>query len=172
MAADQIGVDAVTHDILKNAILLGRPEAIEAAPVEIGDAGHEGKAERMAECEDEITDPAAIDVVTDNVETGVGFEKRVEHMFARRGGDDLRMEGCVTAEDRGVELDDRIGAVAAVDAACDFAAIAEMNMLTVGRGNGMRSEHSRERSGVLGFDHAGERQREGLFPEVPDRHLL
>lgn len=49
------------HDILKNSILLGRFEAIETSPVEIGDARHECEAERMTEGEYKIAAAAAFD---------------------------------------------------------------------------------------------------------------
>ncbi len=100
MRTNQIGIDAITHDVLKNAILLCWTETIEASPVEIGNAGHEGEAERMTEREDEVADTATIDMVSDNIETGVGFQQSIEDMnrFACRGGDDLRVEGAYRPE--------------------------------------------------------------------------
>lgn len=67
VGVDAVGVDAVAHDILKNAIMFSRPKAIETLPIEIGNARHESKVERMAECEDEIADAAAIDVMANDV---------------------------------------------------------------------------------------------------------
>ncbi len=77
MRTNQIGVDAVAHDVLKNSILLCGTEAIEASPIEIGDTRDEGKAERVAESEDEVADTATIDMVSDDVETGVGFQQSI-----------------------------------------------------------------------------------------------
>lgn len=110
----------IAHDLIASLA-----EAMEASPIEIGDARHEG--------ETEIAGPAAIDMMTDNVDTGICFEERVEHMncFARPGGDDLGTEGGITAGDCGVELDDEVGAVASVDAAGDFTAAAEIDILRV-----------------------------------------
>ena len=78
---------------------------------------------------------AAIDMMANDVETGIRFEKRIENMdsLTRRGGDDLRMEWSISPRDRRVELDDRAGPVTAVGTAGDFAAIAKMNMLSVRR---------------------------------------
>ena len=128
----------------------------------------------MAEGEDEITDAATIDMMAHDVEARIRFEKRVENMdgLARRGGDDFGMEGSISTGDRRVELDDRVGSVTAVDATGDFAAIAEMDMLSVGRRYRVRTENSGDRRRVLGFDQPGKCQGEGFLPEVPDRHLL
>ncbi|WP_234627352.1 hypothetical protein, partial [Allorhizobium ampelinum] len=38
MRSDQVGIDAIAHDILENSILLARSEAIEASSVEIRNA--------------------------------------------------------------------------------------------------------------------------------------
>lgn len=132
------------------------------------------KAERTAECEDEIADAAAIDVMANYVETCIGFKKSIENMdrFARRRSDDLYVERSIAARDRRVELDDRVGSVMAVDTAGNFAAIAKMDMLSIGGGDGVRTEDGREGGGMLGLDELGERQGESLLPEVPDRHLL
>jgi hypothetical protein len=75
MRSDQVGVDAVTHDILENAVLLCGSEAVEASSVKIGDTGDEGEAKHMAKRKDEIADTTAIDMVPDNVEAGVGLPR-------------------------------------------------------------------------------------------------
>jgi hypothetical protein len=138
--ADQIGVDTVAHDILKNTVLFWGTKAIVAPPVEIGDARHEGKAECVAESE--VADLAAIDMMPNNIEASIGFQQSVEHMdgLACRGCDDLHMEWSISARDRGVEFDDRVGAVSTVNAADDFTTVAEMDMLAIGGGNAVRSE--------------------------------
>src|SRR5260364_404971 len=94
MRPDQIGVNPVTHDILKNSVLFGQSEGVEASPVEIGDARHECEAERMTEGEYKIADAAAIDVVSDNIKASVGFQQCVKHVngFTCRCGDDFGID--------------------------------------------------------------------------------
>ena len=86
---------------------------------------------------------AAIDVVSDNIKASVGFQQCVKHVngFTCRCGDDFGMKGRVATRDCGVELDNRVVSIPAIDAACDFAAVAKMDMLSVRRGNSVRAEH-------------------------------
>lgn len=59
----------------------------------------------MAKSEHEIADATAVDMMAVNVEACVGFQQGFEHAnsFDCRGGDDLCMEGSVTAGDGGIE---------------------------------------------------------------------
>lgn len=54
----------------------------------------------MAKGEDEIADATTIDMMANNVEPGICFEKRVKNMdgLARRGSDDFGMEGRIPSE--------------------------------------------------------------------------
>lgn len=101
MCPDQVGVDTIAPDILENAVLFAGSEPIEASTIEIGNTRDERKAERVAERKDEIADATAIDMMANDVEARVRFEKRVENMdgLARRGGDDFGMEGSISARD-------------------------------------------------------------------------
>lgn len=76
----------------------------------------------MAEGENETADTTAIDMMANDVEAGIRFEKRIENMdgLTRRGGDDLRMEWSISPRDRRVELDDWVGPIATVDTTADF----------------------------------------------------
>ena len=96
--------------------------------------------------ESEIADTAAIDMMANDVEAGIRLDERVENMdgLARRGGNDLRMEGSILSRDRRVELNDWVRPIATVDTTGDFAAIAEMDVLPIGGRYRVRTENGGE----------------------------
>jgi len=119
MGADELDVDTAGDHRLQRGIGGRLGEAVQPPVLQVRNARRELEAQECAQSEDVVRIAASIGVVPACGDLALMVEQRVQHMqrFARRGRDQLGVEGGITIREVGVDLEPRLVAVVNVEIA-------------------------------------------------------
>ena len=122
--------------------------------------------------EHDVGNAAPIDVQRGQIGVTIVAEDTVERMdgFPCRAGDHSLVKRRVPIGDGGVDLDHRVATIMRIDRSAGFARSAEVKGLPVSRRPVPLPEPGRDRLGVDGVGHAGERRPKGFLAHVPCLH--